>query len=111
MLQIERITSEKRENVDFDILSAVERDMMLIENQVPFIVLQTISEYLDSTLPIQGKALEFVRKIYSPNKNYEARVQENPRHLVDLLRLDMFGSQTSAKNPRGEARSHVMGTT
>ena len=37
--QIELITSKKRENVDFDILSAVERDMMLIENQVPYIVL------------------------------------------------------------------------
>ena len=52
-----------------------------------------------------------MRKIYSPNRYYEAGVQENPHHLVDLLCLDMFGSRTSAPNPRGEARSHVMGTT
>ena len=41
--QIEFITSENPDDVDYDILSAVERDIMLLENQVPFIVLREIS--------------------------------------------------------------------
>ena len=111
--QIEFMTriSEKRSNIDWSIVNAVQRDIMVLENQVPFIVLRKISEYLDCRRGIsllRINFLEFLKDIYSPNPVLAAsvsanspRVQsqnpeptasnsEDPLHLVDWLLREMF---------------------
>ena len=107
-----RIFSEKKhDKIDWNIVHAVQRDIMLLENQIPFIVLHQLSQYLDPHLdlsPLEKNFLKFVKDIYSPNSETPAFDSEGPLHLVDLLRREMFPTGAPAQaSGGGESNSRV----
>ncbi|XP_078442971.1 UPF0481 protein At3g47200-like [Wolffia australiana] len=63
---------EHRAKVDWTIVSSIQKDMMLLENQIPFIILEEVWKFFDCRhndlgISLKDNFIWFIRDLYSPN--------------------------------------------
>ena len=97
---INRLTSdEERAKLgpeDWKEINAIRRDMMLLENQIPFIVLEKIWQVQRNPTSLVDQLLWFMRDIYSPKPEHGFSIEPKPLHLLHLLGLVAFPEDSSS---------------
>ncbi|KAA8517219.1 hypothetical protein F0562_017529 [Nyssa sinensis] len=88
------------------ILTLIQQDLWLLENQLPFAVFECLWEWEDNILPSSMMLCWFIDETFSIRANlsyfYSRRDEKKPSHLLDLLRMRFLGQDTDT----GDTREH-----
>ena len=110
-VQIEFVTRiiEKHPDMSRNLANDVQRDMMLLENQIPFIVLQRIAEYLDpdhGLRKLDENFRRFVNGIYSTTQDSGPATSDSTNPPPDSAQVSQ--SLQLLQNRRGGLKEKIL---
>ena len=90
------ISDVERPNLDRAEIDPILVEMMLLENQIPFTVLEAIWQVQQKHTILRDQVLWLIRDIYSPNPDDSFPITARPIHLLHLLGLVAFNDDKSS---------------